>query len=278
MALPDALDAQLAANRQAIRDTRARLIAYATALWFGLGSWNVPDVDRFVAALLPVVLGAQRTTARLTEQQIALLVARFMLAPPKPVGLDLEALAGAPLRNGADPVEVYRRPARVVWQALAEGVPLDVAVERGAVRLEQLAATDVQLAKTHAARQVMAATPGTYGFRRVLTGESSCGLCALAATQRYHRGDLLPIHPACDCDVAPLLAPSEHVLDPAGVAKVHALAREFFGAKTDAYGASTGSHPEHQPIDFRDFVVVHDHGEYGPVLARRGDHFEGPAN
>jgi hypothetical protein len=273
---PDVYEAQLAANRAAIRATRARLAAYVSGIWFGLGSWMVGDVERFIDRILPAVTAAQRTTAVLTDQQIALIIARHLGTSPRPLGLALELLAGAPLRNGTPPELVYRRGGAEVWDALGKGEPLEVAVQRGATRIERNLGSDLQLAKTHAAREVIKATPGAFGFKRVLVGDKSCGLCALAATQRYNREDLLPIHPACDCDVEPLLEPTEQVIDEAALSRIHELAAEFFG-HDGTRGDSAGSHAEARTYDFRDFVVVHEHGEYGPVLARKGDHFEAPA-
>jgi len=273
----DAYEAQLAANRSAIRATRARLVAYVTGMWFGLGSWMVGDVERFVAIILPAVLAAQRTTAILTDQQIALVVAARLGTVPRPLGISLEPLVGANVRNGVEPDAVYRRGGAQVWDALAKGEPLPVAVERGAMRIVQNLGTDLQLAKTHAAREVVRSTPGTFGFKRVLVGDKSCGLCALAATQRYNREDLLPIHPACDCDVEPLLEATGQIIDEAALGRIHDLAAEFF-SQSDTRGASMGSHTnDKRQFDFRDFVIVHEHGEYGPVLARKGQQFEGPA-
>ena len=268
----DAIDAQLEANDAALRRTRARLVAFATSLWFGLGSWNVPDVERFVAVMLPAVLAAQRTTAALTDLQLALLAARFFGTTPAPLGLDLAQFVGAKVRT-ADPELVYRRPGAVVWDALGKGEPLEVGVEQGAKRIASLVATDLQLAKTHAARAVMTASDsGTGYFRRVLKGDKSCGLCALTSTRRYRTEDLLPIHPGCDCDVEPLLGDPDLVIDQAELDRIHGLAREFFGeSRASGIDRRTGE------FDYRDFVIVHEHGEYGPVLARTGDHFTGAA-
>jgi hypothetical protein len=46
------------------------------------------------------------------------------------------------------------------------------------------------------------------GYRRVLTGRS-CMFCAAAATKRYRKRDLMPLHARCDCSVAPIFPDSD---------------------------------------------------------------------
>lgn len=274
MPRPDALEAQIRANRVTAAAVRARVLAFVAATWFGLGSWNVPDVERFIALVLPFVLGGQRTIASLTDSYLALLAARALGGVPEPVGVDTLLVTGAALRNGTDPELVYRRGGAEVWAALEAGEPLNVAVERGAARLASVTSTDLQLAKTHTARQVLAQQPADRqptGYVRTLEGPSSCGFCALASTRLYHVEELLPIHPACDCDVAPYYGDPQLVVDPHQLERIHKLAADFFGTSR-ASGVDRGS----GAFDYHDFVIVHEHGELGPVLARKGQHFAGP--
>lgn len=274
MPQPDVLEVQIRANRAAAAAVRLRVLAFVATAWLGLGSWNVPDVERFVALVLPIVLGGQRTIASLTDSYLALLAARAFGSVPQPIGVDTALVTGAALRNGTDPELVYRRGGAVVWDNLANGEPLPVAVERGLVRLTSIASTDLQLAKTHAARQVLAQQPAgrePTGYVRTLEGTSSCGFCALASTRLYHVEELLPIHPGCDCDVAPYYRDPSLVIAPDQLERVHVLARDFFGTSRTS-GVDRGS----RQFDYHDFVIVHEHGELGPVLARKGQHFSGP--
>lgn len=101
----------------------------------------------------------------------------------------------------------------------------------------------------------MANNDNIVGYRRVPAGGNVCELCLTAATQRYHRDDLMPIHPGCSCDVEPLYG-SE---DP--------------GQVIDLVTSDTG---EPAAVDNPSDVVVQDHGELGPVLAVRGQAFRGP--
>lgn len=268
---PDPLALQIAANRRAAAQVRARVLAFVSGTWWALGAWNVPDIDRFVALVVPAVLAGQRSVAQLTDHYLGLVALQhgYELADT----LDVDQVTGPALR-GVDPQIVYRRGGAEVWDALAAGEPLEVAVERGSARLASIASTDLQLAKTHTARQVLAQQPADRrptGFVRTLEGASSCGFCALASTRLYHVEELLPIHPACDCDVEPYWGEAAPVADPARLDRVHALAAEFFGsAYPSGFDRSSGAG------DYHDFVIVHEHGELGPVLARQGQHFQGP--
>lgn len=274
MAQPDALTARIRANRMAAAAVRARVLEFVAAAWLGLGAWNVPDIERFISLVLPVVLGGQRTIASLTDSYLAMLAARELGTNPQPFGVDAALVTGAALRNGTDPALVYRRGGAEVWDALGKGEPLDVAVRRGLDRLTSITTTDLQLAKTHTARLVLANQPTgrePTGYVRTLEGASSCGFCALASTRLYHVEELLPIHPACDCDVAPYYGDPTLVVAPDQLERVHQLAQEFFSTSR-ASGFDRGS----GQFDYHDFVIVHEHGELGPVLARKGQHFSGP--
>lgn len=118
----------------------------------------------------------------------------------------------------------------------------------------------MQLAKVHASRQSMRGYPEEGQFyRRVLTGRENCALCVVASTQRYYRGDLLPIHPGCDCDVQPLppgLAVNQ-VIDEDLLEQVHQITADRLGV-SDRGGRTP---------DYRKLLTVSEHGEYGPTLS-----------
>lgn len=246
---------------------RERVLALVLQMFTGLGSWRGEDVDRFVSAAVPVVLGAQRQVGSLTDAYIRTLLSDMLGGTVRASGA--APSTGATLRNGTEPAEVYARPLRTVWRALAEGKGLDEALSVARVRLVQIVTTDLQLAKTHAARAAMSADGRVVGYRRVLTGVKTCGICVVASTQRYHRQDLMPIHPACDCGVAPIVGTKDpgHVLDAGLLDQAHAAIADRFGVSA---ASGRGS------LDYRDVLITHEHGEIGPVIARRGDHFEGP--
>jgi hypothetical protein len=257
-----------AANQAQSAQLRLAMVGALLTLWRGLGSWRETDIERFVRLAMPVLRASQQRMTALTAAYLSRQVALLLREPVK-----LAAVAPPLNVRGIPLLEEYGRPFHDVWSALHDGKPLTEALQVGERRLESLATTDLQLAKTHTSRQILASNDNVVGYRRVLEGPHSCGLCVLASTQRYHAGDLMPIHPGCDCSVAPIIGSHDpgRVIDADRLAAAHQAIAERFGA-TSAAGAGSGSLP-----DYRDLLVVHHHGEIGPVLAVRGQAFTGPA-
>lgn len=173
---------------------RAHLVAYVLGLFGGLGSWRDRDGSRFAAQVVPVVAGAQRQVASLMDAYLSALLSNMRGTPVRPAGTipDLTRL-----RGDIDPHEVYARPFHDVWSELAAGKDFSQALAAGERRAWQITTTDLQLAKTHTAQGLLGADREVVGYRRVLTGTQSCGLCVVASTQRYHKDRLMPIHPGC---------------------------------------------------------------------------------
>lgn len=246
---------------------RARVETYARTLWGSLGSWRDADITRMIAQIVPVVGGAQMQMVALTDAYLnAIAVAAGL---PMPTGATPARAVTGTATRGVDPREVYRRPGASVWTALSEGKPLSEAVDAGLTRLLSLTGTDLQLAKTRTSLHRLQGDRSAAGYRRVLTGSEDCGMCVLASTQRYHREDLMPIHPGCDCDVAPIRGGVDpgQVIDPDRLDALHASVQQKFG-KSDLGG---------REIDYR-LIEVREHGELGPVLTWKGQHFDGPSS
>lgn len=256
-----------------LADLRATVVAEVQRSWLALGSWRDADVAAWIAEVVALVEAGQSQTVAATAayiEQSAVLVA----GPAVPAPLDFTAYTIEALR-GVAAAEVYRRPAVTTYTALANGTPLDAAVELGRQRAGDLAATDLQLAKTHASRDTLAHDPRVTGYRRVLEGSKSCALCIVASTQRYHREELMPVHPGCDCKVAPIYGSKDpgQVIDPGTLDEVHARIAERFGVADAGARAIPG-----EALQYRDALVVHEHGELGPVLGVRGQDFTGPTD
>lgn len=267
--------AQVLATQEAydrlVAQVRARVTEYLTNSWNGSSSYRDADIDALVRRVVPAVQAGQRTVAQLTNtylMQVRVAVGRAA-APQR---LNMEEVSGSALR-GVDMQEEYRRPAVTLYSALAGGESIETARSRGLVRLVGLAMTDLQLAKTHTV-----ASLGVVTFRRTLSGSENCALCAIASTQRYYRGDLLPIHPGCDCGIAEVFSDSDpgQIVDSETLEMVHAEAQRFTGAsdrgarelglgKTDSKGRAIS--------DYTDLIVTNTHGEYGPTLAWRAQKF-----
>lgn len=247
--LTEAYDSQVHAIRQ-------QITAFGQAYWDSLPHYRASAVEDMIQAITPRVTAGQLRIADLTRAYLAQCARELgwkVILPP----IDQDEIRGA---RGVDPRIVYRRPAVDVYTALAAGKPLPQAAAEGRLRLTQLIGGDMQLAKVHASRQSMRGYPEEGQFyRRVLTGRENCALCVVASTQRYYRGDLLPIHPGCDCDVQPLppgLAVNQ-VIDEGLLEQVHQITADRLGV-SDRGGRTP---------DYRKLLTVSEHGEYGPTLS-----------
>lgn len=301
---------------------RARVVSFVERRWGRMSSWRDADIDRFIADILPIVEAGQRQVASLTDAYLASLATIVLGEPQRPLGVDPDTVTTEALR-GVPADEVYRRGGITVWTALSNGAPLSDAVAQGLHRVSDIASTSIQLAKTHTSRAALEKMD-VVGYRRVLEGKDSCSLCKVASTQRYHAGDLLPIHGKCDCGVAPIFGTKDPgriinqelltELDESGeygelLSQLEvrdarkALESAKDGAKKlkeDLDNASTPAARERiqrrldkqvnlvrertQRFDSvraarreRPEIVVHQHGELGPVLGVQGQHFTGPA-
>jgi hypothetical protein len=244
---------------------RTRVQLFVNNAWGSLDSWRAPDIERFARRVAPVVAGGQRQMAAMTDGYLAQMTgARTVGVPPK--------LVTSAAMRGADTMDVYMRSGPTVWRSLASGSPLQAAVLSGLNRMLSTAATDLQLAKTHSSRYVLERSATVTSYLRV-PEDDACDFCLLASTQRYHAGDLMPLHSRCGCDVDPFedTGPAgrggqvqnddlRQQLQDKGVV-VHRG-----DGKKDFYGEVDGA-----PVG----VAVHEHGELGPVLTKAGDHFTG---
>lgn len=252
----DALNRLAEAYDAQVHAIRTQITAFGEAYWDSLPHYRASAVEDMIEAITPRVIAGQLRVADLTRAYLARCAVELgwkVVLPP----IDQDEIIGA---RGVDPRTVYRRPAVDVYTALAAGKPLPQAAAEGRLRLTQLIGGDMQLAKTHASRQSMRAYPSAgQHYRRVLTGRENCALCVVASTQRYHRGDLMPIHPGCDCGVQPLppgLA-VDQVIDEDLLEQVHQITEDRLG--TSDRGGRTP--------DYRKLLTVREHGEYGPTLS-----------
>lgn len=262
------------AQQQAIR---TRLDAAVRISWLGLGSWRDADVERWANRVIPIAHGAQTRTAALQAAYHAAVASAALGETVAPVPVAPGDVTTTALR-GVDTSDVYRRPAVATWTALSDGKPLASAVDVGLRRALSIVSTDQQLAKTRTSHRVLSSSDRVVGYSRVLTGSESCGLCAVASTQRYHRGDLMPIHPGCDCGIAEIYGDRDpgQVINQERLDATHESILDTFGS-SDA-GARSIDPRNVNPTQYRDLLIVHEHGEIGPVLGVRGQHFDGPTS
>lgn len=244
---------------------RARVLDFVQRTWNGLDDYRDADIDRFVAVVVPVVTGGQVQIAGLTDAYLATIETAVLGDVARPAGVPRSLITDDVMR-GVPAADVYGRAGPTVWTALANGSTMTAAVAAGLDRMLATAATDLQLAKTHTSRFVLGGKDHVVGYRRVLEGRRSCGLCVVASTQRYHKDDLMPIHGRCDCGVEPIFGGADpgQVIDTSTLDGLHAHIEDRFGV------ADRGGR---DPVDFRSVLVTHEHGELGPVLAVKGQQF-----
>lgn len=255
--------ATYAQQRRALSD---RLIRALVKLFTGLGSWRDADVRTFVRQAVPLVRAGQLSMADLVASHMAATASQATGRPVAPLTIPERLVTDL---RGVDPAEVYARPFVTLRTTLAEGQSLTEAVEHGAARVREVAEGDMQQAYAHANQQAMQRLPEAARpryWRRVLTGDENCGLCILAASNRYTVEDLNPIHPGCDCEVAAVFGRDTHRAgDDALAARAQQAIQELTGRR-DAGGRA---------VDYRQ-ILIQDHGELGPMLAKPRDRFTGP--
>ncbi|MEV0823844.1 hypothetical protein [Nonomuraea rubra] len=223
---------------------RAGLVQAARLVWEALRhsptAYDRASVPGFVGQLVPLVREGQGQEVALT---VAMLRELSLLRTGVPTpDVDLSRLEGR--QGGVSLDEVYARPFVWLWTDLKNGKPFEVALDDAADRLGKSIEADLQLASRNAADAVIDADRRVIGFKRVLSERPThCPLCAVASTNHYRRGDLLPIHPGCGCGVEPVYESGDWDDD---------LNRQV----ADAYAEAIRNQQ----------VAVLDHGEYGPYL------------
>lgn len=251
-----------------VKEIRRRVTEVATSQFLA-GQYRDADLERFVKAIVPIALQARRQTSILTDAWLAQKLAAALGTKAKPRGpIDTDSL------RGVDPTEVYARPFVTVRTKLSESKTFDAAVSAGAERLKDIIAADMQLAKTHTTREVFTNTDAVQAYERTLTGSTNCALCWVASTQRYYKEDLMPIHPGCDCGVEPIIDTGEKVIYPDRLQAAHEAVDQRFGT-SDVSGRTITDINDPKFKDYSKALIVHEHGELGPVLAVRGQHFAG---
>jgi hypothetical protein len=247
-----------------VRGTGDRL----AGVFRNLGSWRDEDFERFFQLANRTLNASTLQAAKLQVafyQQMARLNGQPFAVPQ----LRAQDFTTEALRNGAVASEVYRRPFVELYTALDKGKLMSEAISLGANRISSIASTDVQLARRNAGFGVRSRNNRIVGFARTLTGAENCALCFVASTQRYTRGDLLPIHPGCDCGEMPIYGNQDpgQVIDELRLDATHQAVQERFGF----------SDPGARAIDYRD-IAIREHGELGPVLTVADQNFTGPGN
>lgn len=99
------------------------------------------------------------------------------------------------------------------------------------------------------------------GFRRVVHPElsesgQSCGLCIVASTMTYTRGDLLPIHSGCNCGIAEIYSIDSVVFDPGA---------QINSSDLEVFYREAGNSTHGWDLKRQRYKII-DHPEFGPTL------------
>jgi hypothetical protein len=88
--------------------------------WVGLDEYRDADIERFVAAVVPVVTGGQVRIAALTDAYLATVETAVLGDVARPVGVPRSLVTDEVMR-GVPASDVYGRSGPTVWTALANG-------------------------------------------------------------------------------------------------------------------------------------------------------------
>lgn len=172
-----------ASYRSRLERLRARTVRLVTAA-------DTSDTSAFVRAVVPVVLASQTATVAEADAYLSTEAGLATGTSTEPWGLNAAALIGVHARRGDFLEDVYARNHRTPEGSFAE-------------RMAREVNTDITLAERAATFVHTEGDTRITGYRRVTSG-GACVLCSVAASQRYSRGDLRPIHHGCSCTTAPV--------------------------------------------------------------------------
>jgi hypothetical protein len=146
--------------RAMMGETAAVVEGYLRAAWRGLPDVSEDAMWPWAADAAVFVEAAQANVAQQTDAYLAVAL------DAAPVGVPAEDATTMALR-GVDGAELWTRPPRETWWRLSEGDTVDEARRKGLERALALAATNLQLAHTHTARNLLDRRAGRRGVTAV---------------------------------------------------------------------------------------------------------------
>jgi hypothetical protein len=224
-----------------------------------VGGLDERAADRFTGLVVPLVDGTVAQVGTLAEAYLTVLDGSEGFTPPR------QPPVPPTIRGGTPTVDVYHRAVVQARVAIANGRSFTEAMRQARNRATSTAQTDVMLANRQALDNSTRSRPWITGYRRVLTGRS-CVFCATASTQRYKRANLAPLHPVCDCDIAPIYGTADpgQILNRPMLDRLKARGPEYW---KDAGFVDTDGNPVPPDLVPDRKVEVYEHGELGPTLA-----------
>lgn len=230
--------------QQAAAAARQRLEAFTD--W-----WDGNAVQSLSADIAQAVASAQKITAQTTDAYLTRAAGTITGKTIRAAGqIDVSRL-----RKGTTLDRVYNRLARDYRYLVSQKRPVEEALNAVLARSTAMTHMDVALAQ-RAQGQATLIHQGIKGYRRVLHPElahvtGTCGLCIVAADQKYRVEQLLPLHNGCHCGILP-------------ITDAHDPGQDLNAADLKAIYQAAGS-TEAEDLH-RVQAKVHLHGELGPVL------------
>lgn len=252
-------NAQDKATKSAVRAAVARTRSMSEADWYDSAA-----ITRYAKDVAKLVETSQRQAADLTNAFQARVLTELTGRTATPVRrVDVTRL------RGIDHDSVYGRVADEYRFNKSQGKTAAEAQDLALERAEQLADMDVTLAVRKQEHAFVSAKKTVLYYRRVIHPElaksgASCGLCIVASTRVYSKGDLKPIHFRCNCVTLPV---TDRKFDVGAVINDDDLQNLYEDA---------GSNRARALKETR--YSVHEHGELGPVLTYKGNRWRGPAD
>lgn len=248
-----------------VHQLRLRVTNFAMRFWNSMGSWRDDDIERLLATVAPHVRSGQQRIADLTDAYLTRVAQdQGFTVQGRPVQATTQTL------RGISDETLYARPFATMHDTLSKGGTVTNAIAAGKDRLRSIVETNLQLAKTHAGRRAMQSS-GVRMTERVLTGRENCAMCVIASTQRYWASDLQPIHPGCDCGQRPYRGdPDVQIIHPDRLDAIYTAVENQFGSSDRGARLIDGTN---SVSDYLDLISVREHGELGPVLTWRDQHF-----
>lgn len=247
----------------AVAELRRQLLGYSAEVWAEVELGDA-GLERLVELLVPTVLAAQTQMGNFTS----IYFGESTGTQPLLVG---DAINQG---RGVDPETVYARPVITARTALSQGKSPQQALAIGGKRLQNIAGTDLQMAKVRQSQRSLAAGGKQY-YRRVLTGSENCAMCTIASTQRYKTNRLMPIHPGCvPGDALLSIAGGSSELANFAWGQVEAVSRRMFKGELIEFVTSAGDQvrvtPNHPVLTNKGWLPAHLLGEGDTVFRSAG--------
>ncbi len=255
------------------------LLRALLALWLPFTWWGRPDMVNAAAAASAVHVDAATRRARRLARAFMIRQLELMDAAPDAYPLIEDTYE----RGGSAIVEVYKRPARQLEYKIREDMK-QLELESGTKtawpervtdeqwkeftdRMATIVEDDLAATARDEAQKILWAAPKVIGYRRVIHPEFSktgtCGLCVVASSRFYTKAELMPLHGNCKCTISPITSTQDlgTRLNREDLDKIYREAGSNYAEDLKKIG-----------------VTINEHGELGPILTRKGNHFRDVAD